>query len=235
MTPSHTHETAAQPDAEALRRRAIDDLRAARALAEAGRSAPLLGGENYVVWGLAVAAGLLVNWAIVVKVLPLSEWAIPISWFALMGAAGQISSRFWAANRARSGAAGVGNTVASAVWRAAGLFLGVFAFTLFAAGMASPFDPGASGGDRGRWIAAGFAMFTPASFGVYAIAMEASAAAAEARWLRTYSRLSFAAMAATIVTAGSPLQFLIAAASVTVVLVLPGALMMRRARGKSDG
>lgn len=235
MTPSHPQETAAPDDAESLRRRAADDLKTARALAEAGRRAPLLGGEDYVVWGLAVAAGLLVNGAIVVRVLSLPEWAIPISWFALMGAAGLISSRVRAKNRARSGAAGFGNTVSHAVWRAAGLFLGVFALTLFAAGLAAPFDPGASGADRGRWIAAGFAMFTPASFGVYGIAMEASAAAADVRWLRTYSRLSFAAMAATIVTAGSPLQFIVAAAGVAVVLVLPGVLMMRRARGLSDG
>lgn len=235
MTSSHPTETAAPDDAETLRRRAADDIKTARALAEAGRRAPLLGGEDYVVWGLAVAAALLVNGGIVVRVLALPEWAIPISWFALMGAAGLISSRLRAKNRARAGAAGIGNTVSSAVWRAAGLFLGVFALTLFAAGLASPFDPGASGADRGRWIAAGFALFTPASFGVYAIAMEASAAAAQARWLRTFSRLSFAAMAATIVTAGSPLQFIVAAAGVVVVLVLPGVLMMRRARGLSDG
>lgn len=235
MTPSQPNETAAPDDVDVLRRRAADDIRAARALAEAGRRAPLLGGGLYVTWGVAVAAALLINWAIAAEALALSPWTIPIFWFALMGAASLISSRLAAADRARTGAAGIGNAVSAVVWRAAGLFLGVFALTLFAAGMLSPFDLGASGADRGRSIAAGFAMFTPASFGVYAIAMEASAVAADARWLRTFSRLSFAAMAATIVTAGSPLQHLIAAACVIGVLVLPGVLLIRQARGKSDG
>lgn len=235
MTSPHSNEIAAPGDADALRRRAADDVRAARALAEAGRRAPLLGGAVYVTWGLAVAAALVVNWAIVVQAISAPYWAIPISWFALMGVAGLMSSRLGAADQKRSGAAGIGNAVSAAVWRAAGLFLGVFAVTLFSVGMLSPFDPGATGADRGRWIAAGFSMFTPASFGVYAIAMEASAEAAEARWLRIFSRLSFAAMAATIVTAGSPAQLLIAAASVVAVLVLPGLLLMRGARGKSDG
>ncbi len=234
MTKDHANETAAQVHEDDLRRRAADDLKAARTLAEAGRRAPLLGGEIYVIWGLAVAAALLVQWAIVVRLLDLSPWAIPVSWFALTGAAALVSSRFRAARLTHPGAAGVGNTVSGAVWRAAGLFLGVFAVTLFAAGLASPFDADASGGERGRWIAAGFAMFTPASFGVYAIAMEASAAAAQAPWLRNFSRLSFAAMAATVVTAGAPIQHLIAAAGVITSLVLPGVLMMRRAQGKSD-
>lgn len=235
MTPSHPNETAAPDDAESTRRRAADDLKTARAIAEAGRRAPLLGGGVYVTWGFAVAAGFLVNWAIVVGAIPVAPWAIPISWFALTAAAGLISSRQRTSDQGRAGAVGVGNAVSAAVWRAAGLFLGVFALTLFVTGIASPLDANVTGADRGRAIAVGFSFFTPASFGVYAIAMEASAAAADARWLRTFSRLSLAAMAATIVTAGSPLQFIVAAAGAIVVLVLPGVLMMRRARGLSDG
>jgi len=235
MIPPATDKTAARDDGEEVRRRAAEDVRLARALAEAGRRAPLLGGEVYVTWGLAVAAGLVVNWAIVVKAIAVSSWTIALSWFVLMSAAGLISARIQNSLAGRTGAVGIGNSVSSAVWRAAGAFLGVFALTLFAAGLVSPFDPGASGAERGRWISAGFSMFTPASFGVYAIAMEASSAAAQAPWLRVFSRLSFASMAVLIVMANSPSQLLIAAGCAIMVLALPGALMMRQARGNFDG
>lgn len=214
---------------EATADRLAEDLRVARSLAEAGRAAPLIGGVHYVLWGGAVFFCLLFQWAIMTSTLALSPWAIPVCWFAAMGATGLISGRASQRLASEAGAHTIGNQVAGAVWRAAGSFLFLFAATLF---IALFFTPAAIFGDAaaGRSFAAGFSIFLPVCFGAYAIAMRASAAAAQNRTLARFGLLSFAIMVATLALIGRPEQSLVGAAGILIVSVLPGLILIRRAR-----
>ncbi len=198
-----------------------EDIAAVRALAEEGRFAPLLGGRFFVLWGAITAIGYLVNGAVVARALPLPMTAIPAAWFILI-AAGVASSRLMArALREKPGASALGNRVERAVWSAAGGVLIVIAvsFFIFAQFIAGP-------DARGGWSI--YAAFPPIIFGVYAIALQATAAAARAPMLEKFVWLSLASSAATALLAGGPLQYFAAAIAILLVSVAPGILMMRK-------
>ncbi|MEQ1931032.1 MAG: hypothetical protein ABL957_10975 [Parvularculaceae bacterium] len=212
-----------------LRQRLQEDLSLARGLAEEGRRAPLIGGVLYVVWGAAVFGCLMFNWAVTTRALPVSPWAIPVVWFLGMGAAAVIASGIGARLKTLPGAAGIGNTVSGAVWRAVGLFQGIFATTLFVSLFGAPaWMFGATAGE-GRIFAAAFSIFLPVSFGAYSVALAASAAAAKSRMLQQFSLASLALMALTLALIGRSEQLLVGGAGTLLVCVLPGWLLMRRA------
>lgn len=207
---------------ETMRASLTEDMARARALAEEGRQAPLIGGVIYVVWGMMIALCLLLNWAIGTRVLALSNWAVPAIWFVGMGTAGLVSSAIGRRLALRSGAVGIGNSVSTKVWNASGAFLGLFSAILFLNLLVlSPHSKGSN-------IGFGFAIFQPVCFGVYAVAMAASAEAAKSDLLKTFSKIAFGAMVVTAALIGRSEQLLAGAASALVVLVLPGLILMRR-------
>ncbi len=199
-----------------------DDIAVVRALAEEGRFAPLLGGRFFVLWGAVTAVGYLINWAVVVRALALPATAIPAAWFVLIGA-GVVSSRLLQRGLPdKPGASALGNQVERAVWSAAGSVLIVIAVSFF---VFAQFIADGEGRDAGWTI---YAAFPPIIFGVYAIALQATAAAARASLLNPIVRLSIAIGAATTLLAASPAQHLLAALGIAVVSVAPGILMMRK-------
>lgn len=215
---------------EALHTQLAQDLAVVRALAEEGRRAPLLGGSIYVVFGLAVALCLVANWAIGTRLVAVSYWAIPAIWLGGMSLA-SIAARIIRMRLVRRpGAVGIGNAVTAAVWSASGAFLGIFAAALFAALLAAPEDVFGFSRDGGAVFAIAFSIFQPVSFGVYAVALAASAEAAKSDLLKTFSRIAFAAMAATAALIGRHEQLLVGAAAALLVLAVPGVLLMRRER-----
>jgi hypothetical protein len=206
------------------------DLAMARRLAEEGRQAPLLGGVFLVVWGLMICACLLFNWGVASGLVAVSSWSIPIVWFGGMGVAHLLSRALAGRLAAAPGALSIGNTVASAVWRAMGLFLGLFAATLFASLFNAPgWMFGGTAADGGRIFGAAFSIFMPVSFGAYAVAMAATAAAARSTLLTWFGRLSLLVMVVMLLLIGRPEQMLLGAAGILLVSVLPGWLLMRRA------
>lgn len=215
---------------ETSRSRLAEDLAVARTLAEEGRRAPLIGGQVYVIWGVAIASCLIANWAISTGAIAVSAWAIPLIWFSAMPIAGVWSGAVRSRIAHRPGATGFGNSVTAAVWSASGLFLGVFAAVLFATLLAAP--EGALGKSRatGEIFPFAFSIFQPMCFGGYGVAMAASAEAAKSALLRNFSRVAFLAMAATTALIGRSEQLLVGAAAAIIVLALPGYLLMRRER-----
>ena len=203
------------------------DLAAARSLAEEGRRGPLSDGATYVVFGVAVAACLAFNWAVLTRTLTLDYWWIPVAWFGGMTTASLLSRSLRRRAAARASAVSFSNVVSAAVWRAAGAYFGVYATALF---LAMAFAPSplftALGGAR---ISAAFSIFLPATFGVYAIAIAASAAAADSKMLRRFGWLSMLFMAATAALIGRSEQLLVGALGSLLVLAAPGALLLRRA------
>ncbi len=214
-----------------LQQRLTEDLSIARSLAEEGRNAPLIGGVFHVVWGLMIFACLLFNWAVVVGIFDITPWSIPAAWFAGMGGAHLYSRHAARRMQALPGADAISNSVSAAVWRAIGLFLGLFAATLFLVLFQAPaWMFGAETPAEGRIFGAAFSIFLPVSFGAYGVALAASGAAARSTLLNRFSLLSFLVMIATLTLIGRPAQFVAASAGILLVSVLPGLILMRRAR-----
>lgn len=213
-----------------LQERLQEDLSIARSLAEEGRNAPLIGGVFYVVWGLTIFACLLFNWAVVTGTLRVTPWAIAAVWFAGPFAAHLYSRVARARLKTAPGADAVGNAVSGAVWRSVGLFLGLFAVTLFIALFQAPaWMFGAETPGEGRIFGAAFSIFLPISFGAYGVALAATAEAAKSPLLKRFSLLSFGVMVVALALIGRPEQFLVGAAGILLVSVLPGLIVMRRA------
>jgi hypothetical protein len=201
------------------------DLAAARALAEEGRRGPLRGGGIFVVFGVAVTACLVFKWAATSGALDITPWSIPAVWFGGMTAASLIASRLRRRHAGSGGGRNFGNAVTSSVWRAVGVFFAIYSIALF---VATLFASTPMFSDiPGLRVAAAFSSFTPVTFGVYAIALAASATAASSSLLGRFSWLSMTFMAATAALIGRPEQLLVAAVGALAVLAAPGAMLMR--------
>ena len=191
---------------------ARDDLSRLRAIAEEGRRAPLLGGWHLILWGSAIAAALLINWAVIERLLPWPGWALAISWFGITLAAWAGSATIGRRHAALPGADSVGNRVERTAWTIAGAFLSLLALAIFARGMLS--------GDRSDFLL--FEMMPPVTFGAYAVALQVSAVAAGTRSATPYTVIALAFAALTTFLVGERMQYLAAAAGILLVSIPAG-------------
>ena len=198
----------------------LDDIAELRAIAERGRSAPLLGGVHLILWGAAMALALLINWAVAARVLPWPGYSLAISWFGIVLAAWASSILLGRRQAGEPGALSVGNRVERAAWMTAGGFLATLSLALFVRASLS--------GDEAAWEQ--FAIMSPVMFGAYAVALQASAVAAESKSLKAFVLVSLAFAAGTAFLIGDPAQYLVAAAGVAMVSILPGLGQLNAAR-----
>jgi len=222
MTSPHATEQATDPrprPAAAIE----EDLAFVRQVAESGRTTPLLGGRFLVLWGCTVALATVINWLIATRVLPVSVWGIPIAWFGLTGIAFLISMGFKSRLSRTTGAATIGNRVERAVWQMAGLFFSIFFFGL----AALPIVQKLMGGTTDVAFYRLFSLFPPITFGVYAIAISATAAAADHRLLRVSAWVALGFLFLTLIAMNQSYQLLISATGIIFVLVVPGLFMLR--------
>ncbi|MBY8336293.1 hypothetical protein KYN89_04470 [Alteriqipengyuania sp. NZ-12B] len=187
-----------------------------RELAEEGRNRPLLGGREFVLFGCAIALASLLHAAIIERLVPLPSMALAVVWFAAMMIA-VILSRFTRSGEAKPTTA---NRVEMEVWRVGGYVIGALALSILAYAMMAQTP-------RGFFL---FTLLPPVVFGVYAIAMAASSAAARDTTLRKYAVLSFAFLVMTTLLAGSPAQYLTMAMGALLVSIVPGLELLRRER-----
>lgn len=204
------------------------DLARLRAIAEEGRSRPLLAGPALVLWGTAIATAALFGWAVLTRVLAIPYWSVSLGWFALMGGAVLVGARMQRAQAASDAASSTANQVSRSVWTMAGAFLATLAIglTIYAAVQAR-----ASG--QAAW--AMLSVMAPVTFGVYGIALAATAVAGGVAWLMRYA---WSSLGLTIVTAallGQSVQHLVMAAGVVLVSVVPGLRLARSTRGTRFG
>ncbi len=206
-----------------------EELRVLKNLAEEGRSAPLLGGGRMILFGAATVLASLYNWAVITGLIALSPYSIALVWFGAMGLAafaGQWMSR---SEADLPGAHSTGNRVERAVWQVAGPFLALLAAGIFVAALRLSQELGAS------WPWSLFWVMSPMFFGVYAIALSASATAANMVFLRPFVWLSLALTGVTAVLAADPTQLLVQAAGALLVAVVPGIRMAGFAKSKLGG
>lgn len=196
------------------------DLAALRKIAEQGRRAPLLSGRYFILWGAILCAASLYHYALMRGLIAAPSWSLALVWFGLSGLGAVISIAFGRSSGER-GALGTGNRVEAAVWSAAAWLFAIVALSLFTMASLAP-PPG---------LANPFGMFTlmpPLTFGVYAIAIKASAIAGEAPLLRPYALLSLALAGAETLLIARPEQYLLFAVGIVIVSIPPGVALLRR-------
>ena len=203
---------------------AQDDLARLRALAEEGRIRPLLGGRELVLYGIAIALAAMLHALIGMRVLAWPLWSIAAVWLVIMSATGLVT-RAARASEDRPAPATTAALVERQVWQVAGATLGTLALSI----LAYAYLALSRGDDTGFRL---FVLMPPVVFGVYAIAMAASATAAHSDALRPFAVLSIAFLVATTLLAGSAWQLFATALGGIVVSVVPGMLLLRRERDR---
>lgn len=189
-----------------------EDLSRLRAIAEQGRSAPLLGGWHLILWGAAMTLALLIQWVVLRDVAAWPDYTLAYSWFGIALAAWLGSVLIGRGQAGEHGAFSVGNRVERVAWMTVGAFLSILPVALFVRAILA--------GDPAAW--APFAMLPPVTFGAYAVALHVSAAAAGSTTARPYVFLALGFVAATVFLIGDPVQYLAAAAGMALVTIPPG-------------
>lgn len=196
-----------------------DDLAYVKALAKEGRDTPLVGGIMYVIWGgLIGAAGLIVyahamHWINLGPAAGFAPWltALVIGW-VLSIVLGRRTSR-------KPGAATLGNKTATAVWFSVGVFITGFWFVLMVV-----HDNFQAVGIPPYFL---FGLMFPMFFGLYGVALYATATAARATWLRWFAALSWIMSAVSMILMASPHQMLVGVIGCFIGVAAPGLILMR--------
>ncbi|WP_019960224.1 hypothetical protein [Woodsholea maritima] len=107
------------------------DLAYLRDLAEAGQSAPLVGGRISVWWGGLTSLTMVIHWAIAAHYLPLDARAFLPLWLSYMVIGSLGSFLLIRTVKTMPGAGSINNRVIASVWPSAGIgifasFIGVF-------------------------------------------------------------------------------------------------------------
>lgn len=197
------------------------DLAALRRIAEEGRDLPLLGGRHFLIWGTILPLAALYHWALMSGHIDLPAWTLTASWFGLTALAAVISNMAGHGQRGRPGTTTLANKVERGVWTAAGVMFATIAVCLLINAALLSENPRA-------WDH--FALLAPITFGVYGLAINASAVAARASWLKPYVFASFALMAVTVLMLENVWLYLVFTAGIAALSLTLGFALLRRER-----
>jgi len=200
-----------------------EDLAYIKDVAEKGRSVPLVGGANFVIWGGVIGtAGLLQYLRGVGVSLPFSSMVMWIGALVL----GWILSFFWSSRiRHEEGARSFSNQAAGVAWGSCGVFMTVYFFSLL----------GAMFFYQGSEIPMSFLFATmfPVAFGIYAIAFAVSATVSQEKWMYYVSLFSLLMMPVMIFTIPHNYSMLLAALGTYGAVMVPGWILWRNQRKAS--
>lgn len=192
------------------------DLAYLREIAEAGASAPLLGGRFMVWWGGLAGLTFLTHWAIVTGVLPLG-WAVLLPlWIGFMAVGGAGQFLLVRTIRNKPGAGSMGNQVQGVVWPAIGAALMAYFFGILA------------GVYLGGLPTIFFNSMLAVGFAGYGIGWMIDALISRQRILLIPALISFAATFACAAMMMTASTYLVAAAGMLIGTFLPGLWLMRR-------
>lgn len=194
----------------------INDVAYARALAEEGRRAPLLGGGYLMFWGALNAVSFTAHWAILTGLAPSAGGlAFGLLWmsYGLAAAIGMAVLR--TRGRHKPGLGSIGSRAEQAVWAGAAIAIGAVVLGSLAR-MFADHDATAPNAIFG----AAFALYGAALFGV--------ARLSGYTWLSGFASLSVGFAALLCLFANQPWAYLVAAAGSLLVLAAPGIVLLRR-------
>lgn len=192
----------------------LADLRYARALAEEGRHAPLLGGRYLVLFGLLLGVTYLAHWAVLTGAVEAPRWMFGAIWAGFGVCAGIGGAIIGARLRTLPGQTSLDNRIERAVWSAVTLATAaVVVGCLVGGGLArDPQMPNA---------------IMPAVFGFYGIALLTTATVAEKPWLRWFAFAAFGVSGLVWLFVQADWIYLVGAAAALLVLLTPGIVMVR--------
>lgn len=192
-----------------------DDLDYVRQLAEEGAGAPSLSGRFSIMWGTLVMLALLAHWSVLAGLFPLEQQWIGAIWMtmAILGVTG--SAILSATLRDKPGKSAPGNRADRAVWPAATAGIFLYAVSVAAAVIL-----------RDMPILL-FDTIIPAAFLTYAIGKAVSASLFRDSGRKPLVYLSLGLVAVSMLLVGRPEVYLIAAAGVFILHVVPGYFEMR--------
>lgn len=191
----------------------LANLTYARTLAEEGRNAPLVGGSFLVLFGVLLTICYGAQWAVLARVLPVSGDFIGLLWIgfgvcAFLGSA-LLSRRV----RTLPGGAAIPNRVDRNVWQGV-----VIAILLVVAGTITRAVVQDDYTAPNAIVAAGF--------GLYGVALYATATVGGHLWLRSFAFASWLVSGLMWYFLGEPWLYLLAAGACIAVLIAPGLIMM---------
>lgn len=190
----------------------LSDLAYARTLAEEGRQAPLIGGAYLVLFGILLAVAYTAHWAMLTGQLPPTYAGWVWGGFGLCAFAGVTALR--GRTQKMPGAAAVGNRAERIVWRGvSAAILVVVAGTVLRSIFTGEY--GATNAIMG------------AGFGLYGVALFATAQIGGHRWLSAFAYLAWIISGVLWFYVSEPWAYLLAAGGSVLVLLIPGLVSMR--------
>lgn len=192
-----------------------DDIAFMRAMAEEGRSAPLLGGAILTGMGLIYAAASLVQWAVLTHMINASPAILPYVWLAAVLISISVMAVFRRGLAAKPGAASPANRAVRIAWKGVGWAISAIYAALFVAVWKT--------GD------VNLINFSPTIvLALYGVAWMVGALMISASWVRI---VPWAAYAAAILLAwliGDVNAWLAYAAALLLLATVPGLILTRQ-------
>ena len=193
----------------------VADVEYMRNLAEAGQSAPLLGGRFSVLWGVLVSIATLSEWLILSHRVGVGADKIGLIWLATGLIGGAISVVLGRSLRGKPGFGSIGNRASQIVWSAGGGAIVVYVMGVVAAVV------------TGKGVAGDFDTIMPMAFCIYGVAYLTTAAMSGIGFMKAAAGLSFVAALVTGALIHQPVVYLVATVFVFLTAVVPGLVMMR--------
>ncbi|MBX9746785.1 MAG: hypothetical protein K2X34_07780 [Hyphomonadaceae bacterium] len=194
----------------------LQDLAYARAIAEEGRHAPLLGGSYLLFWGVLNALAFSAHWAVLAGHLSaFGNAGYAYVWIAygLVAGVGMLILR--ARTRDKPGLTTIGARAERAVWSGAGIALMAIVIGSIAR-MILTQDTTAPNAIFG------------AAFAIYGAALFATAMLSEQGWLKRFAWLSAGVALTLCLFANDDWAYLYAAIGSLLALAWPGLILMKR-------
>ena len=191
-----------------------DDIRFVRAMAEAGRRAPLIGGRFYLFWGVLITVAYTFQWAVLDGRFGLPEWSLAVLWLTV-GAIAAIGMPILSRSvRRKPGRGTVGNRVDQTVWTMSGF--AIFAFVIGVLVATLVFD-------KPLWF---WDFVVGVALTGYGVSLFTTGTIAGLVWMRIPAVISVAATGCIPILAGMAELYLFAATVVLAVAVVPGVVLM---------
>lgn len=191
----------------------LQDLAYARTLAEEGRQAPLIGGGYLILFGVLLTIAYCTQYAVLAGSLP--TYIIGFTWMSFGVLAGVgcflLSSRV----RQLPGGSSVANQADRSVWNGVAIAIICVVIGCIARGITT-----------NDFTAPNAIM--AAGFGMYGIALYTTASMSAEKWLRAFAWIAWLTSIALWYFIDQGWAYLIAAGAAVVVLIVPGAMLIRR-------
>ncbi len=195
-----------------------EDLTFARNIAAEGAATPLIGGPIGLMWGVLISMTLIVQWAILAKVIAVPATSLYYLWIAFSVSGGLGSMIIGRKIETADGAHSTANRVEKYVW----IMFSAMMAALFAGAVLNIALAGGGSGLFGIIVISGFAGMGLA-YGVVGLISGTA-------WIMITSIANFIASIVCFVVSGDVKLYLIGGIAVIFTVIIPSLISMKRAQ-----